>query len=835
MEDEEDEEVVFEGSAIHQHLLDVGYTDFEQSTYAPPSCSEEAPDGSSSDSQTRGGWLEAGQSWCTRLPHRLFGAAPKLAQSYMYVTLARAVCRSRLVNEDDWLVLEHFLPQGEELRTLANTAFPRLTTVFRCRDVVLVAMCLLLLCIATEDLYIQLGLLVVGLTTCVLYCMYWLQKTASLEQFVSSLKEMNHLTSKTVRLLQEMDLISKGFVLAQGPGAPMASLYEKSPQMSCLSEALLCTVAAAAKVLTSAHAALEPGVPHYPVIRHLFDEPPSLEQSCTLTQQLQYMKSQVTVIKLQTSAVLTELLLWLHESEGDFEYRAVVDFLSMSYKNKKDAFIEKTQSLKKQYEYNKCYWLTERPAVNTSPSIEEKKKNVYVAVHSLGLHLQAALARVQGLESDFERESDTSGLCEPESLEAFPSYEHFQAQLTALRLELDSCQGCLEEAEVRGARKYGTVSESSEQTASVQYTAGEDEQVEQVTVAKPPAILLYDQQIAPAEDEVFEADMNDRLSDEEMDMPDDDLWYTDARKEKQMLRQQKEQGKRVLRELQPILVSRRKMWEEREKVALEKLRTRPLEQNMVKVIEEERNQGKDSADDETNTAPVNIEELNTAALRGVRPQSIIHASVTSVEDEVDSDEERLAAYRKIKQELDEDDEERIVSEVRLKAGASHSYFGEDERPVTSSLRRRKDMTSACRNTDSEGESVNILRQRPPVEFCWGDDERKRDLSCEEINKVEEETFTHNENMKDDDSRQIDWTTFALPTHHTASLDDRLNLYSGSSCLGFQAEVAAQASAASRNFWMAAKQPEETFGGMGEGEMFGDSSDNETDEDTDDEK
>lgn len=45
------------------------------------------------------------------------------------------------------------------------------------------------------------------------FSMYWVQKLTSLKKFVSSLKETNHLTSKTVRLLQEMDLIGKGFVL----------------------------------------------------------------------------------------------------------------------------------------------------------------------------------------------------------------------------------------------------------------------------------------------------------------------------------------------------------------------------------------------------------------------------------------------------------------------------------------------------------------------------------------------------------------------------------------------------------------------------------------------
>ena len=89
----------------------------------------------------------------------------------------------------------------------------------------------------------------------------------------------------------------------------MASLHEESTHMSCLSEALLCVVAIAAELLTSAHTALEMGVPHYPVIRHLFDEPPGLEQSCTLTQQLQYMKVKSGYLFSLSSTALVFLIL----------------------------------------------------------------------------------------------------------------------------------------------------------------------------------------------------------------------------------------------------------------------------------------------------------------------------------------------------------------------------------------------------------------------------------------------------------------------------------------------------------------------------------------------
>ena len=216
-------------------------------------------------------------------------------------------------------------------------------------------------------------------------------------------------------------------------------------------------------------------------------------------------------------------------------------------------------------------------------------------------------------------------------------------------------------------------------------------------------------------------------------------------------------------------------------------------QNAVQIIgskEELSEEKHKSTDDENLIESVNIEEMIIPELRNTvtcGSEIPIQSSVAAiVEDEADSDEERLRTYRKIKQELDEDEELRNAKEVKLKASEE-------------------------------------------LEFSSDDEEKSRFSPYEEKNKAEEETYMHNANINDEESRKIDWTTFTLPTRHTDTLDDRLHLYSGSSCLGFQAEVAAEAKAASINFWAAKKQPEETFGGTGEGEIFG------TDTDTEDEK
>lgn len=869
MDDEED--VVFEGSAIHQHLLDVGLTDFEQSTYLPPPVQEKTQEGTTSTLHKKTGWQERQQQWCTVFPHHLFGTVANLLQQYICTSVARTVFGSKLVSEDDCLILEHFLPEAEKLQDFAKPPFPW-QSILVPRDLAVVSLCLVLLWMVTEDWLVQFGVFLVAVAVYTIYCIYLLWRSTALKQFVITLKETVYLTSKTVRLVQEVDLIAKGFVLAQGPGAALATPYEVPPQITHLSEALLSTMTSAAKVLLSTHTLLEHRVPHHPTIRHLFDELPPLDGCCTFSERKQYLKDNVTVIKLQASAVVTKLLLWLYKSEGLCEYKTFSDDISTHMKQA--AFLDKLQFLKKQYEYNKSFWLTERPSRSESQFLEEKKKNVYLAIHSLALHLQAALVRVQSLEAEFERESDTANFCDSETLPSFPSHEHVKKQLTALRLELDSCQGCIEEAEARAERKYGIADSSDvKETDRVESTTKE-EHVEDAKLTKPIPVLLYDQEVSPAEDEVFEAYIDQEFVNEDKSKWEDEPWCADARKERQVFRQQKEQGKRVLKELQPILTSRRKMWEEREKIALERHgkivgMILPFDEEHTKESKRgECSRRKDSTND------FNSPNFEDAASCGSSAVAAVQSQLEGEEEE-DSDEERLRVYRKVKKELDEDEEERLATEVRL--GGKLLNFGQDLGGLQSLINRNEStdyidsdseeekskivklplvpnmgqcsMTQQSSEdlTDNVEEAENVkdtstLETNPSPDnrctraeiFSTGEKEMGKEASSESVAKQEDETFLHNEAIDDNESRKIDWTTFRLPIQQTDTLDDRLQLFSGGACLGFQAEVAAKASAASRNFWMAAKCPEKTFGGIGEGEgeVFGSDSDREEGSDSD---
>lgn len=44
-----------------------------------------------------------------------------------YKEVAKIVMESKLVNDDDWLVLEHFLPGGDELRHSGHLTSPKVS------------------------------------------------------------------------------------------------------------------------------------------------------------------------------------------------------------------------------------------------------------------------------------------------------------------------------------------------------------------------------------------------------------------------------------------------------------------------------------------------------------------------------------------------------------------------------------------------------------------------------------------------------------------------------------------------------------------------------------
>lgn len=238
------------------------------------------------------------------------------------------------------------------------------------------------------------------------------------------------------------------------------------------------------------------------------------------------------------------------------------------------------------------------------------------------------------------------------------------------------------------------------------------------------------------------------------------------------------------------------------------------------------------------------------------------------EEEVDSDDERLEVYRKLKQELDEDEKSRLREDAEKErkfheegecifclpmklpheiALDTHNHFepiydceiqhhqqndaehtnrisNKDANPLSS----LKSSVVKCDTADLSKEEVGVSVRDEYDRVSDSENILSVSKLDKEVQILKEEVFVHNEEADEDKSPHINWN-ITLPVRRTETLADRMQLFSAGQNIGFQANIAAEAQAASRKFWMTASGSTEIFGGVGDGEEIFGSDDEEEDE------
>lgn len=290
-----------------------------------------------------------------------------------------------------------------------------------------------------------------------------------------------------------------------------------------------------------------------------------------------FFQKGANLAKLQTSTVLTELILIVGNPTQMIEILeeelVSVDQLMQLKKAVKD--------LTNHFEYTRVYWLQNRNEEEKPQTLEKKKNCVYLALHSLSLHMHAFLYKVQDLENKFHTE-DNEATCvnklQKDDLDNLPPYEDVKQQLQLIKAELDSCQGFWEEAVARVDRKYCVKSEDAYDRHISDGIDDKEDSDSQVLETKKIPIILSEINEPVVEDEVFEAFIEEEHSEKLNRVQyDDDIWSADTKKRRYEMKHQKRQGKLVLSELQPILKQRREMWEKRETAALKRKQVNSLQ------------------------------------------------------------------------------------------------------------------------------------------------------------------------------------------------------------------------------------------------------------------
>ena len=282
-------------------------------------------------------------------------------------------------------------------------------------------------------------------------------------------------------------------------------------------------------------------------------------------------------MKLQISTVLTEIILRLDSSNKFCDA-----FLNSFNDIFDEHLIQETEkiflNLVKNADYIRAYLLNSVNDNETSPkNFEEKKNDIYTVIHSLNLHLQAALYKLHNLENNMADSNEDETILNNTNSKTVNEmdYEDMKKHLQIIKAELDLSISCWEEASSRIDKKYNKLQEIEDllQTDNKCVELSNENNVKQMDNKPTKIINLLEIGDPIIEDEVFEAFIDEEYSQRERENDIDDFWSCDQKKEREKIKNQKEQGKRVLRELQPILTKRREEWEERENLALKKKNT----------------------------------------------------------------------------------------------------------------------------------------------------------------------------------------------------------------------------------------------------------------------
>lgn len=808
MSDEGDEDVIFEGSPIYKHLQEIGYMDFEAEASRSHSLAEfsDAPTMKESFLGSFGAALRLLCSSVTNI---------NKTKERLKREIIRCVAESKLINYSDQLILEHFLPEGKHIlghdsrNETSSSKWPQSLACIAaagCIPIGLVISNSLLLFCSSITIWSSVFALSSPIVWCLLQDLQSLFKVCSrtdrLKELVAVLQEAWQMSSKSLRLLQEVDLISRGFVLAQGSSAFKDYEANESPPCTSLRHALDGMLGTTSRLLCELHTQLAPRAKNYPILVGLFSDQERLDFQTyeNPKHHLKHLKEVANLAKLQTSTILTELILII-------ENPTQMDILEKDHISLKQLtqLKKSVNDLSNHLEYTKVYWLHNRNEEEKHQTLENKKNCVYLALHSLSLHMHAFLYKVQDLENKFQIE-DNEAACitelQKDDLNSLPPYEDVKQQLQLIKAELDSCQGCWEEAVARVDRKYCVKSEDALEKSS-DYLFDEGSSESRVLETKKIPLILSEIDEPVAEDEVYEAFIEEEYS-TKLDKVDYDesIWSADAKKRKQEMKHQKKQGKLVLNELQPILKQRREMWEKRETAALKRKQDLCLSDVAATDGMEPSCEKEDVKECKELPKSVSQIKVKSSIKRNDSFSEITEKEHdkywhgTDTEPKLDSDEERLKVYKRVKQELDEYEE---------------SWANENTTPV------KAELVPVCDSNVPSDEGENVAQK---LDKCFETNTSELPNKC--LTVSDEREVIH-ENTIESECVDINWNASQMPFRQLETLDERINFFSGSQQFSVHAGLAAEAQEFSKKFRWAAINPVTTFGGEGECEAYGDDS------------
>ncbi|XP_043737599.1 vezatin isoform X5 [Cervus elaphus] len=585
-----DEEVVFENSPLYQYLQDLGHTDFEVCSSLSPKAEKSTVTEGQQKPPARAlpkqGILlkvaETIKSWILAQSNKNDDLLHKLDTGFRLDSLHTILQQEVLLQEDveliellDPSILSAGQPQQQEnghLPTLCSLATPNIWDVS-------VVFAFISLLVMLPTWWIVSSWLVWGVILFVYLIIRSLRlwRTAKLqitlkkynvylEDIVTNSRGFTNLVRKALRLIQETEVISRGFTLVSAACPFNKAGQHPSQHLIGLRKAVYRTVRAnfqAARLATLYMLKNYPlnsesdnvtnyicVVPFKELGLGLSEEQISEEEAHNLTDgfSLPALKVLFQLWVAQSSEFFRRLALLLSTTNSPpgllltpalLPHRILSD-VTQGLPHVHSACLEE---LKRSYEFYR-YFETQHQSVPQRLSRTQQKSrelsNVHTAVRSLQLHLKALLNEVIILEDELEKL-----VCTKETQELVSeAYQILEQKLKLIQPHVQASNNCWEEAisQVDKLLQRNTDKKGKPEMAC------ENPRCTVVPLTQPP-LHIADEDPIPEEQEL-EAYVDD--IDMDTDFRKDDFYYL-SQEDRERQKREHEESKRVLQELKSVL------------------------------------------------------------------------------------------------------------------------------------------------------------------------------------------------------------------------------------------------------------------------------------------
>lgn len=591
MSQDSDEDVIFENSALHQHLKFAGVENVKTEMYQTQQLRQnEALNVTEAFGES---YLKINRTW-KMLISDWFGFL------HLKTTLRHleTVAKNRIYGElrrcptlepDDASFLEEFLgpfveTPSDAFRKVAGilgfvvvilgVLFQRIMTtnltfkhVFYSDPVVVMATCCLMLLIGCSlFLFIKQKKLEEQITVFVEFLKY-------LEQFQLLLK-------KSIRHIQESELVARGFTLISNTG-PLHGLEQRSgggtvrqcPELRhCVFHASrdsMIYIRNATRLLVQKFYPLYPGAgsSHHLAFMDLedfgayfhmtgnSDESRAQLLEATDNFSITALKGMSNLWILQQSEFVRCLAICFQSLSKwpatKAQWLSIHRLLHQVMKTPVSMLEESLATLQRCYDFHYASTVVDKIPEPVPDRVGNSQlKGLYVAIHSLDLHLQSALKVSRSLATDIQKQIESS-----DAKLSDDSSNEWMQQLLRIKTEMAACYDCLSEGQSQGDRLF------RRQPESVQ---GEGQGSVSLSAKKQPATKATVQILGDPviEDEVFETYVDDEAEDTSTSAWDEFL----SPEEKAKKKKEKEEALRLLSELRTVisgLAEERKKKEER--------------------------------------------------------------------------------------------------------------------------------------------------------------------------------------------------------------------------------------------------------------------------------